>query len=74
MHRRYYRPKHVELIEVINKLSLLRLVGCLYYCICTRNEGVLAGTPLWRILFIWHWSFTSHLNFTSIYFSKRSSC
>jgi len=27
---RNYRPKHVELIEVINKLSLLHLVGCLY--------------------------------------------
>jgi len=26
------RPKHIELIAVINKLSLLRLVGCLYYC------------------------------------------
>jgi len=30
---RNYRPKQVELIEVINKLSLLHLVGCLYYCI-----------------------------------------
>jgi len=30
---RNYRPKHVELIEVINKLSLLHLLGCLYYCI-----------------------------------------
>jgi len=28
-----YRPKHVELIEIINKLLLLHLVGCLYYCI-----------------------------------------
>ena len=27
---RNYRPKHVELIEVINKLLLLHLVGCLY--------------------------------------------
>jgi len=26
-----YRPKHVELIEVINKLSFLHLVGCSYY-------------------------------------------
>jgi len=42
MHRRrcrpaassvHYRPKHVELIEIINKLLLLHLVGCLYYCI-----------------------------------------
>ena len=30
---RKYRPKLVELIEIINKLSLLHLVGCLYYCI-----------------------------------------
>jgi hypothetical protein len=30
---RNYGPKQVELIEVINKLSLLHLVGCLYYCI-----------------------------------------
>jgi len=28
---RNYRPNRVELIEVINKLSLLHLVGCLYY-------------------------------------------
>jgi len=27
---RNYRPKYVELIEVINKLSLLYRVGCLY--------------------------------------------
>jgi len=28
-----YCPKHVELIEITNKLLLLHLVGCLYYCI-----------------------------------------
>ena len=28
-----HRPKHVELIEIINKLLLLQLVDCLYYCI-----------------------------------------
>ena len=28
-----YRLKHVELIGIINKLLLLHLVGCLYYCI-----------------------------------------
>ena len=28
---RNYRPKHVELIGIINKLLLLHLVGCLYY-------------------------------------------
>jgi len=27
---RNYRPKHVELIEITNKLLLLNLVGCLY--------------------------------------------
>ena len=30
---RNYRPKHVELIEIINKLSLLHPVGYLYYII-----------------------------------------
>ena len=30
---RNYRRKHVELIEITNKLLLLHLVGCLYYCI-----------------------------------------
>jgi len=30
---RNYRPKHVDLIDVINKLPLLHLVGCLYYFI-----------------------------------------
>jgi len=29
---RNYRPKHVELIGIINKPLLLNLVGCLYYC------------------------------------------
>jgi len=29
---RNYRPKHVELIEITNKLLLLHLVGCLYLC------------------------------------------
>ena len=29
---RNYRPKHVELIGIINKPLLLHLVGCLYYC------------------------------------------
>ena len=28
---RNYRPKHVELIEIINKLLSLHLVDCLYY-------------------------------------------
>ena len=29
---RNYRPKHVELTEIINKLLLLHVVGCLHYC------------------------------------------
>ena len=29
---RNYRPKHVELIGIVNKLLLLLLVGFLYYC------------------------------------------
>ena len=28
-----YRPKHFELIGIINKPLLLHLVGCLCYCI-----------------------------------------
>jgi len=30
---RNYRPKHVELIEIISKPLLLHLFGCLFYCI-----------------------------------------
>jgi hypothetical protein len=30
---RNYRPKRVELIEIIKKLLLLHLVGCLHYYI-----------------------------------------
>ena len=32
---RNYRPKHVEVIDIINKLLLLHLVGCL--CISTLH-------------------------------------
>ena len=28
-----YHPKHVEMIEITDKLLLLHLVGCLYNCI-----------------------------------------
>ena len=35
---RNYRPKHVELSEIINKLLLLHLVGCLYYCIMMHSH------------------------------------
>jgi len=30
---RNYHPKHVDLTELLTKLLLLHLVGCLYYCI-----------------------------------------
>ena len=30
---RNYRPKHVELIEITDKLLLLHLVVCLQYCL-----------------------------------------
>jgi len=30
---RNYRPKHVELIEIINELLLLHLIDCLCYCV-----------------------------------------
>ena len=39
---RNYRPKHLELIEIINKLLLLHLVGFLYYLypVTLFEEGV----------------------------------
>jgi len=33
------RPKHVELIGIINKPLSLHLVGCLYYCICYARSN-----------------------------------
>ena len=39
MDGRNYRPKHVELIVIINKnLLLLHLVGSLYYCISDASH------------------------------------
>ena len=38
---RNYRPKHFELIGIINKPLLLLLVGCLYYC--NRLSGCSLG-------------------------------
>ena len=32
------RPKHVELIGIINKPLLLHLVGCLYYLPCSVRK------------------------------------
>ena len=40
-------PKHVELIEIINKLLLLRLVGCLYYFVQVDSET--HSPSLWKI-------------------------
>ena len=33
------RPKHDELIGIINKPLLLNLVGCLYYCISDTRSS-----------------------------------
>ena len=38
---RNYRPKHVELIGIINKQLLLQLLGCLYYRNCNILEFTL---------------------------------
>jgi len=35
---RNHRPKHVELIGIINKPLLLHLVGCLHYCITSLRS------------------------------------
>ena len=37
---RNYRPKHVELIGIINKPLLLHLVGCLYYVIYQLEPSI----------------------------------
>jgi len=29
---RNYRPKHVELIEIINKIIVVTSIDCFYYC------------------------------------------
>ena len=52
---RNYRPKHVALIEITNKLLLLHLVGCLYHCIGGRmtkvsGSGRIFSTKYYRIL------------------------
>ena len=39
---RNHRPKHVELIWIVNKPLLLHLVGCLYYLHIRRVSGRLA--------------------------------
>ena len=47
---RNYRPKHVELIEIINKLLLLHLVGCLYYFISdARSYKYQISRPVERL-------------------------
>ena len=35
---RNYRPKHAELIGIINKPLLLHLLGCLHYCMPAYTE------------------------------------
>jgi len=41
------RPKHVELIGIINKLLLLHLVGCLYYVWMCQLEHI--NCLYWKI-------------------------
>ena len=42
---RNYHPKHVELIQITNKLLMLHLFSCLYYCIrCVNCVGSLGGS------------------------------
>jgi len=31
--QRNNRPKHVENIEIVNKMIIVTLIGCLHYCI-----------------------------------------
>ena len=51
MDGRNYRPKHVELIGIINKPLLLHLVGCLYYCISdTRSyKNQIYTIAIWNL-------------------------
>ena len=37
--RRNYRPKHVELIGIINISLLSHLFGCLYFCISDARSN-----------------------------------
>ena len=45
---RYYRPKHVEPIEIVNKKILLHLVCCLYYCMNERAVRQTSNTVMDR--------------------------
>ena len=47
---RNYRPKNVELIEIISKLLLLHLVGCLYYCISDARSHKHQTTELYCVM------------------------
>ena len=51
MDGRNYRPKHVELIGIINKPLLLHLVGCLYYCISGAGHTNIKFLLLTRLFF-----------------------
>ena len=54
---RNYRPKHVELIGIINKSLLLHLVGCLYYCVINTfkiRDFITIQTICTRILYIFY--------------------
>ena len=49
---RNYRPKQVELIEIINKPLLLHLVGYLYYCI---RDARSQKHPICQSAIFWHY-------------------
>ena len=49
---RNYRPKQVELIEIINKPLLLHLVGYLYNYI---RDAWSQKHPIWQSDILWHY-------------------
>jgi len=58
---RNYRPKHVELIEITNKLLLFHLVSCLYYCI--RDARSHKRQTQFLLLYSCIWVIPRRLNF-----------
>jgi hypothetical protein len=48
--RRDHRPKHVELIGIINKPLLLHLVGCVYYLLHSLQLILIYRNMYWRSL------------------------
>jgi hypothetical protein len=60
-HGRNHRPKHVELIGIINKPLLLHLVGCIYSLYKNANLSSLPN----NLLTFLHWSTCSLLDTVS---------